>query len=740
MESPATAADNEEKPGLRRRRFLTYLAAAPTLTVVGKVLAEGEAAAATAAPGQLPVPPIADLFDMGDAINLLATPTFGELRLGISENNEIWFELPKTEVGQGINTTVAMILAEEFDAKPDDIAITHSDARPELSYSQVTAFSTSVRVLRKPLASMAAAGRTRLVTAASKRWNIPANRLSTKDTCVYAPDGRKLTFGELSKDAAKVAIPAVPAKPKPPERYHIVGKPLNRLDSRDIVTGKASYISDTKIPGSVVAVVVRPPTIGGTVASFDDSAARRMPGVVAITQIPTGIAVCAENTWQAMEAAKKVEVTWESGASASRSGADIAQVLKEKAGSLGDVVSPDGGEFDERFDFAFTSHAPMETGFAVADVQDGRAEVWCSSHVPIEVQKAVANELGLTTADVTVHVKRAGGSFGRNCHMDAPIEAAQVSKATGKVVKLFWTRNDDTRHGRMRAATHQRVQASVRAGKVRSFHHRVSGAWTDLTHGLGDIVFTALMELGKPAKEAVADVVIGVTQTVPYEFGLATVSGTETDVDLPNTGVMRGVHSVAYRVAEEITVDQIAKHLGEDPVDFRLEALKDDRTKAVLRKVAQEGDWGRSMPKGHAQGIGIHQEYKSMTATLVEIDATDPEEPRVTKAFVAIDPGRAINPRGVEAQMQGGLMDGINTVLYAGLHIDGGAVREGSFADFRVARQAQAPLETKVFIMPPTGEPGGVGEISVPASAAAVANAYGRATGTVPRQFPINNR
>ncbi|MCI2423641.1 molybdopterin-dependent oxidoreductase [Saccharopolyspora sp. K220] len=740
MDVPTTSPNDGQPPGVDRRGFLMSLAAVPTLTIIGKFVGEGETAAATGAPTQIPTPTLVETVDLGHFVSLESAPHAPALRLGITEDGKAWFELPKLEMGQGISTTMAMIIAEELDARPSDVVIEQSDARTELGVMQFCAFSTSVRSLSRPLSSMAAAARARLVTAAAHRWSVPANQLSTKDSAVWAPDGKKLTFGELSKDAAKVAV-AVPATPKPVEQHTVVGKPTGRVDARDIVTGKAEYISDTKIPGSVVAVVVRPPTIGGTVASYDDSAARRMPGVAAVAQIPSGIAVCAEDTWQAMEAAKKVEVTWNPGPGANRSDENIFAELADNTGSLADSVNIGTGDVDASFRVAFQSHAPMETGSAVADVRPDRAELWISSQIPVEAKIQVAAAIGLPESAVTVHVRRAGGSFGRTCYHDVPIEAAQISKATGKVVKVFWTRNDDMRHGRMGSSSYHRITASVRDGKVRSYSHKLASAWTDLSCGIGDVVVSAAMKIGgktEPTQRAQGFLMVNLTQIIQYDYGLATMSAVDVPVDIPNTGTWRGVMSPRFRITEEVMADRLAALFRQDPVEFRLQHLKNERTKAVLQKVAAEGKWGRAMPKGHAQGIGLHEEHKSVTATLAEIDATDPKNPRVKKAFIAVDVGRAINPRGVEAQMQGGLMDGIATVLQAGLHIDNGAVREGSFADYQWTRQRNAPLETKVFVMPPTGEPGGLGDSCGPGSAAAVANAYARATGTSPTMFPVN--
>jgi isoquinoline 1-oxidoreductase beta subunit len=392
---------------------------------------------------------------------------------------------------------------------------------------------------------------------------------------------------------------------------------------------------------------------------------------------------------------------------------------------------------DAQFDFAFASHAPLETNAAIADVRADRAEIWSSLKSPIAAKQDLARILGLPVDEVTVHVTQGGGSFGRRLFADAAIEAAQVSKALGRPIKLMWTRIDDTRHGRMRPATHHKLRATLLLGKVVTYEHRVAAVETDFGHGLGEILTSSAAKLPLVGPLTMAQSIFLTTVSVPYDFGVVTELLTEVPLKM-NTGSWRSVYSANTRGAEEILVDEIAKKLGKDPVAFRRENLADPRKRAVLDKVAAAGRWGRAMPKGFAQGVGFHAEYKSCTACLVEIDARDPKNPRVVKAVIAADVGRPINPRGLEAQLLGGLTDAISTTLTAGLHIDKGLPLEGSYSQFRYARQRNSPPVVEVHIMPANGEPGGAGELGVPAAVGAIANAYARATGTKPRSFPIN--
>lgn len=350
----------------------------------------------------------------------------------------------------------------------------------------------------------------------------------------------------------------------------------------------------------------------------------------------------------------------------------------------------------------------------------------------------IAKDLGLPAGSVQAHVVQGGGSFGRRLFFDGALEAARISKAAGRPVKLLWTRIDDTRHGRARAASYHRIRAVSAAGSVASFDHSVASVETDFRHGLGEILTAMSSQLPVGGNASFAQTVFLTTVKSPYNFGRVTQGLQEIPLQMP-TGSFRSVYSANTRGAEEIIVDEIAKQQGKDPAAFRKEFLKTARQRAVLAKVVSADSWGRAMPQGFAQGIAFHDEYKSCTACLVEVDARDPRKPRVTKATIAVDVGVPINPRGLEAQMLGGLTDAIATVFRAGLHIVDGLPLEGSYSQFHYARQADSPRDVKVFVMPATTDaPGGAGELGLPAAVGAVANAYARATKTKVRSFPIN--
>jgi isoquinoline 1-oxidoreductase subunit beta len=714
-----------------RRRFLTVLVAAPTLTLAARLgtdaLAPAEAGAVVVTP-----PQPADLTDLGDLISVLTAADTGLLVLQVTPANRIVFQVPRTEVGQGVTTALAMMVAEELDARLADVDVPLADANPSLGLAQTTGGSTSVRTMWDPVRNVAAAARARLVTAAAQRWNVDAHTLTTHDTAVWAPDGRSASYGSLSAAAAQVLVPAVSSTPKAASAYTVVGQPTARIDALDIVTGKAKYALDTPVPGALPTVVARPPTINGTVVAYDDSTARTMPGVVAITRIPTGVAVSAQTFGQAMDAKDALSVTWGAGTVDSESDSTIRSKLASSALPLL-PAAPLTQSVDGTFDWAFVSHAAMEVLSAVADVRSGSAEVWTSSKSPTQAQSDVASAVGLTASQVTVHVTRGGGSFGRRLFNDAAIEAARVSKAIGQPVKLMWTRNDDMRHGRMRPRSYHHIRFSYSLGNVLTYQQQVAGVAVDLLDtGIGQV-----MVANGLTTPTIGSAFYQLSEACPYNFGVVTEAVTEVTYAM-HTGSWRSVYSGTARTSEEIMVDELARSMGKDPLAFRLQFLKTDAERAVLNKVASAGSWGRTMAARTAQGIGFHQEYKSRAACLVEIDCTT-ATPRVTKAVLAVDVGRPVNPKGLQAQAMSALMDGVSTVLSAAVHLDNGAVREGSYSDFLYARQANAPRTVDVYVMPASGTtPGGAGELCVPAASAAVANAYARATGTKPRSFPIN--
>lgn len=761
--SSATGADptQQDRPVTSRRRFLTYLVAAPTLVVGGRFIIDTlDPATAEAAIPSLPAP--ADLVDLGDLLIAAALPTSNLISLQFTPDGVCHFDLPRMEVGQGITTTVSMILAEELDMSLGKVSVTLADARPELRFNQLTGSSNNVRALWGPVRALAATARAQMLGTASKQSGIAAALLSVKDGVISSADGRYTgTYGSLAVAAAGSLLSIASgntAAPKDPSRYTLIGTPQNRVDARAIVTGAKKYTLDLAVPGAKPVYVRRPPTINGTVRKINNEATvRALEGVIDLCVIPSGVAVMAETFGQALDGLNALDVTWGGGSVDGESNDTIRAKLRQTALPLA-VPGLLAQYIDAEFDWAPVSHAPMETNSAIADVRADRAEIWSGFKTPIVAAQTIAGELGLPVAKVVCHTVQSGGSFGRHLFFDAPLEAAQISKKLGRPVMLKWTRTDDVRHGRAAPASYHHVRATYVLGNVTTFEHRVASVETDFRHGLGEILSATATKLPAPLDAgnlSVSETLFETTIKSPYNYGLVTQLLTELPAQF-HTGSFRSVYSFATRGSEEIIADEIAARFGQDPVAYRLSTLKTDRQRAVLRRAATEGGWGRPMPAGTAQGIAFHDEFGSCTACLVELDTTKRTTvtvyradgtpngtkqviaPRVTRATIVVDVGRALNPRGLESQMIGGLTDAISIVFRAGLHVVNGSVLEGSYSEFHYARQKDSPTEVKVVVMPPTGEPGGAGELGLPAAVGSIANAYARATGTKPRSFPIN--
>lgn len=731
---------NQEDPGpqtedLSRRRFLGYVLAAPVLTVATNLVIDSLQPRPA---GALPSPPqLADHYDIGDMYTGACKPTEDMLVLEVGEDGIARLYLPRTEVGQGITTALAMVVAEEMALPLEQVQVPLSDARPELVWNQLTGGSTTIRSTYLPVRRAAAMAKARMLQAASQQWNVPVAALDVQAGVVVGPDGQSATYGSLSAAAAGLSVAHTEVQLKRAADFTLVGTPTNRIDARAIVTGQKKFTLDLDVPGAKPTMVRRPPTVlGSPKAVLNAAQVKAMPGVIDIAMVSTGVAVMAETFGQALDAKNALNVTWNPGTVDGMSNEDIKAALRAAVVPF-PMPAPGVQTLDAEFDFAAVSHAPLETNTAIADVRSDRAEIWSGLKIPIIALQNIAEECGLAEDQVTVHVIPSGGSFGRRLFHDGALEAARISKAMGRPVKLLWSRIDDMRHGRMRAPTHHKVRFTYNLGEVLSYEHRVGAVQTDWRHGFGEMITSSMAE-GR-GNYGYSQTIFNMTVACPYNFGAVTETVNEPDAPILSTSAWRSVWSPMVRGAEELLVDELAAKLGQDPLAFRRSVMKTDQQRAVLDAVATAGKWGRPMPAGHAQGLGFHQEYRSMTACLVEMDATDPKKPRVTKAVMAADVGRPINPRGLEAQLLGGLTDAISTVLKAGLHFDKGLPLEGSYSQFHYARQSDSPIETQIIIFPANREdPGGAGELGVAAAAGAVANAYARATGKKPRSFPIN--
>jgi isoquinoline 1-oxidoreductase beta subunit len=766
----------EEAAGTSRRRFVAYVLAAPTLAVAvqyGLIDPGGDRAAAAeigrngkgplgtidAHTSGAPIPSspmLTDYYDLSDLLTDSCRPTNNLLTLDVGNDGIVRFLLPRAEVGQGITTAVAMIIAEEMDVPLSRVKVTLRDADPELLYNQLTGGSNTVHSLWEPLRAAAASARGQLSNAAAVQWGVSPDSVTARGGAVHGPDGQVLDYGRLSAAAASATTHEVPYTLKAPSQYKIIGSRVTRLDARDAVTGKKTFAMDVKVPNAKPCMVARGPHIRTTPKSLDNrDAILKMPGVTHVGLISTGVAVRANTFGQCIDAIRAMQVTWNPGTVDTINNTVVAKVLESVELPI-PPASPGVDTIEHTFRFNFRSGSPLEPNAAVADVRKDTAEIWSSLKNPIIAKQRLAEFLGMDADAVTVHVTTGGGSFGRHLFFDAAMEATEASKMFGVPVRVMWHRTTDSRHGRVHPASVSRCRMGYDAsGSVLSYDLRHTSVATDYTHGLGEMYSGALTATRYPGVPlsgnlSVAQGIYELTTAMPYKFGeISNLLNEHYDYDTFNTSSVRNVYSPDTATVRELMVDAMAKKLGMDPLEFRRKFVRNPRILKVLNAVAERGKYGRKMAPGTAQGIAIHTEYKAVVVCLMEIDTRARTVnrkirdaytgPRVTRVTIGADSGRIINPSGFEAMLMGGAMDGIAQALTAGLHFDDGLPLEGSWDDYHYTRQWNAPFVVDAFIVPSEEEvPGGAGELGCGVSQAAAACAYGRAVGTMPTEFPIN--
>lgn len=754
LSTPHPSADSGEptsvrpgRPGTSRRGFLGYVVGASTLVVAADLRLGTPAYAAVPSP-----PQIAEAYDLEDLQTDAARPTSQMITIAIEKDGTATFAIPRMEVGQGITTSTAMIIAEELDLPVDRVRVSLAPARPELVFNQLTGGSNTTVSTFTPIRVAAAIAKGALLEAAAIELGSAVALLKSKDGVITAPGGASATYAELATKAASSATKQVQVDLKPASSFEVIGTPVNRVDALDIVTGKKQFAMDLDIPDALPTMVCRPPTLNGTPKAVRNQAeVAAMPGVTDVAKVDTGVAVRARTFGQCIDAVRALQVDWNPGPVDGESDATVlAKLRKAQVPLVTPKVPALAKTIEADFTFMFRSSAALEPYAAIADVRSDSAEVWAGLKSPIVAQEDIAKATGLPQTKVKVNVVTGGGSFGHKLFGDHAIEAAKISQAMGKPVRLMWHRADEPRQGRLHLMATSRIRATHLAGQVLTFEQQHTSVETDFSHGLGEMLTSSAAEL--PAglgNLGFAESIFQLTQELPYDFGVVTQQLSETDTRF-NTGSMRNIYSPDVRTANELVIDQLARAMRKDPLAFRLEFLRDERVRAALEKVAEVGSWGRAMTAGTAQGIAIHKEYKGCTAVLVEIDCR-PETvnrkvrdavtgPRVTRAVVAVDAGLVVNPQGLKAQMMGGFSDGLALALTSSVHLKDGHFLEASWDNYFYTRQWNIPPEFEcVVVDSDEQQPGGAGEAAVASSFAAVACAFARATGKLPTKFPINH-
>jgi len=661
--------------------------------------------------------------------------------LKISPDGKITVIVARSEMGQGVRTSLPMILAEELEADWKHITIEQAGAST-LYGDQTTGGSASVRTTWDPMRKAGAAAREMLISAAALQWGVPrASCKAENSSVIHADSNRRLSYGALANKAAGLPIPTDPPL-KQAKDYRIVGKPLPRLDTPSKVDGTAEYGIDVRLPGMKYAVLARCPVIGGKVANFDDKEARKISGVGYVGKIgDSAVAVVADSVWGAMEGRRALNVQWDDGPNKDLNSAAIFDSLKKsitgKSATLysrGDVAKTSGRRVEASYQLPFMAHAAMEPGNCTAHFRGSSCELWAPTQVPQDVRDSVAQATGLAPDQVQVNVTLMGGGFGRRLEHDYGVEAALVSKAANVPVKVIWTREDDMRNSTYRPASFHQLSATLDgSGWPVAFSHRIVSPSINA-------------QKGSPGDGGI-DPDLKDEAALIYSFPNASLDYVETQTPVP-LGWMRSVYALQVGFASESFIDELAAATRKDPLEYRLHLLAKDedikyfdtiwhtaRMRSALQLAAEKAGWGKPLPPGRYQGLACFGCFNSYMAEVVEISMEN-DQPRVHRVVAAIDCGQVVNPNILEQQIQGGVIYALTNALRGQITIAKGRVVQGNFDDYAPIRMNEAPVVEAHFV-PSTEAPTGAGEPPVPPLAPALCNAIYAATKKRIRALPI---
>lgn len=621
----------------------------------------------------------------------------------------------KGDLGQGIRTGLAMIVAEELDADWAAVKVVQAPADGAFG-NQGVGGSGSTTGSYTMLRNVGAAARLMLVETAAARWGIPAARCTAERGVVRADDGRTATYGALAVDAAKRTPPAANAvQLKNPSAFTLIGRPQPRVDNADVVTGRAQYALDPQRPGTRYAVVSKSPFVGGRMRRFDDAAARAVPGVIDVVSIGNGVAIVGEHTWAALKGRAALQIEWDDRGNAALSSGSIMAAKAAALPAPPAIDAPGATVVESTLDLPFLAHATMEPMTCMAEVAGDNVSVWVGTQNPASARQAAAQTAGVSEANVTVNVMLMGGGFGRRGGTDWVREAVMLSKRLGAPVKLLYPRDEDMRTDNYRPASHHRLRGAVDAsGAIVAWQHHVASGG----NGSGPNAGLA----GQARSNYTA------TGVDTQGFGVA---------DPVSVGAWRSVSASQVNPANEVLIDMLAAAAGKDPLAFRLANLTNNRLKGVLQLAAEKADWGAPLPKGRGRGIAACAGWGSYVAQVCELEVAPDGRIKVHRVVAAVDCGQAVNPLSVQAQIQGASVDGLSTALGAAITVDGGRIQERTFADYVWFRMADCPSVEVHVVTGRSSTPGGIGEVGYPAMPAAVINAVFAACGVRVTRLPI---
>jgi isoquinoline 1-oxidoreductase subunit beta len=660
----------------------------------------------------------------------------------IDEAGQITLIMPQVEMGQGIYTGVATILAEELDADLAQVALQHAPpdeklyANPLLGV-QATGGSTSVRAFWTPLRKAGATARAILIKAAADQWQVaPESCSAAKGAVLHNESGRKLSYGELAGAASKLTPPSdVPLKE--PKDFVLIGKPLKRLDTPDKVNGKVIYGIDTMMPGLKFATLAQCPVFGGKVASVDDQAATKMPGVRQIVALDDLVAVVGDHMWAAKRGLEALKITWDEGKNANISSNEIWDHLRAAsegegvvAKSVGDIAKglAEGDRYNASYEMPFLAHATMEPLNCTVHVTPNSCDVWVGTQIIARAQSVAAKAAGLPEDKVTIHQHLLGGGFGRRLEVDMIEAAVRIGSKVDGPVKIVWTREEDIRHDIYRPIYRDSISATLSGNKVVGFKYRVAGS-------------SVIARWLPPAFKKGIDIdAVDSAVDTPYDIPHFQVEYVRVEPPAVMTGFWRGVGPNNNVFAIESFMDELARKINKDPIAFRRDMLgKTPRLQHVLDLVAEKSNWGQPLPPRVGRGVSVQPTFNTSIATVVEAEVDSEGRVHIRQVTLAVDCGLVVNPDTVVAQVQGGMIFGLTAALYGEITLDKGRVRQSNFHDYRMLRIDQIP-KIDVHLVNSGEAPGGIGEASVIGGPPALRNAIYAATGVALRRLPIDRQ
>jgi len=699
--------------------------------------------------------------------------------VSIHPDDTVEITVHRPEMGQGIRTSLALVVADELEAEWSRIRVTQAPADESRYGSQDTDGSRSMRHFFEPMRRVGAAARMMLAGAAAARWGVPVSEVvAERQQVAHRASGRRLSYGELAAEAMRQPIPEPQqVRLKDPAQFRYIGQSSTRsIDGADIVAGRAIYGIDTRLEGMLYAVVARPAVLGGKLVRYQAEAALAVPGVVRVVEIAAhplpaqyyplgGVAVLARNTWAAIRGREALKLRWDDGANAGYDSRRFESVLQAAARRPGKVVRNEGDaltalrgsgkRIEAEYYLPFLAHASMEPPAATARIREGRCEVWAPVQAPQATRDLVSGLLGVKESDVTVHVTLLGGAFGRKSLPDFAGEAALLSRAMqGAPVRVMWTREDDIRHDYYEAVSLQHLQAALGAdGLPLAWLHR-SAAPTE----------NATFEAGAEGEDQ-TEYGMGMVN-VPYRIP-------NIRLEIPpvpaytRIGWFRSVYNIAHGFAIQSFIDELAHAAGRDPREYQLEligpprridprSLSDNwnygespllypldagRLRAVIERATTEAGWGRRLPKGQGLGLAATYSFMSYAAAVIEVRVGGRGEIVIPRIDIAFDCGPQINPDRIRAQLEGACIMGLTVAMHGEITFQEGRVQQSNFNDYPVLRMPDAPREIRIHLQPAgfAVPPGGVGEPGLPPIAPALCNAIFAATGRRLRRLPVGN-